>query len=332
MPSEPTRGVQVSNAIIRQRGDFPQVADNVWHINAGAGAFLAGALAGAATVAAVNRAISSQHPRPRPSAPRGWPTAFIHRGGAGVVPEDTIEGFQEGLRHGDAVLECDVHATIDGELVVMHDVLVDRTTDRTGPINQMTYAEVQQLDAGYRFTTDNGVTYSWRGRGVKVPTLAQVYEKFPDQPINVEIKKGGRADIESRVAEAIAAAGAESRTIVVSQSRATMQRFREASEHRVATGASMVELVVWWLLSLLHLTRLLNPPYQALQAPQSYRGLPVVTPAFVRAAHRQGLRVDVWTIDEEADMRRLLSYGVDGIMTDRPDVLARVFAAQDASA
>jgi len=317
----------VSNAIIRQRGDFGMVADNVWHINAGAGAFAAGLLVGAVGVTALSRARAAV-PRPAPPTPRDWPTAFIHRGGAGVVPEDTIEGFQEGLKHGNAVLECDVHATIDGELVVMHDELVDRTTDRTGPINQMTLAEVQSLDAGYRFSTDNGVTYSWRGRGVKVPTLSQVYATFPEQPVNVEIKKSRHADVESKVTAAIAAADAHSRTIVVSQSRATMQRFREASDHRVATGASMVELLLYWLLSLLHLTWLVRPQFQALQAPQSYKGLPVVTPAFVRAAHRQGLRVDVWTIDEEADMRRLLSYGVDGIMTDRPDVLARVFGTE----
>jgi glycerophosphoryl diester phosphodiesterase len=318
--------VQVSNAIIRQRGDFGMVADNVWHINAGAGAFAAGLLVGAVGVTALSRARSAV-PRPAAPTPRDWPTAFIHRGGAGVVPEDTIEGFQEGLKHGNAVLECDVHATIDGELVVMHDALVDRTTDRTGPINQMTFAEVQSLDAGYWFSTDNGATYGWRGRGVKVPTLTQVYATFPEQPVNVEIKKTRHADVEAKVTAAIAAADAHSRTIVVSQSRATMQRFREASDHRVATGASMVELLVYWLLSLVHLTWLVRPQFQALQAPQSYKGLPVVTPAFVRAAHRQGLRVDVWTVDEEADMRRLLSYGVDGIMTDRPDVLARVFGS-----
>ena len=110
----------------------------------------------------------------------------------------------------------------------------------------------------------------------------------------------------------------------MAQSRTTIQRFRQVSKGQVATAASRFELLGYWLLSLLHLTWLVDPPYQALQPPERFRGIPIVTPRLVRAAHRQGLRVDVWTIDAEADMRRLLGYGVDGIMTDRPDVLARV--------
>ena len=86
------------------------------------------------------------------------------------------------------------------------------------------------------------------------------------------------------------------------------------------------------LLSLLHLTAPLDPPFQALQPPENYKGIPIVTRNFVRAAHRQNLRVDVWTIDDEADMRRLLGYGVDGIMTDRPDILARILGRQPETA
>jgi glycerophosphoryl diester phosphodiesterase len=267
----------------------------------------------------------------KPPTPRNWPIAFIHRGGAAVVPEDTILGFQEGLKYGDAVIECDVHSTLDGELVVMHDETVDRTTDGTGRINELSYAEIQRLDAGFRFTPD-GTTFPWRGKGVTVPTLDQIYAEFPDRPVNIEIKKGDRPGIEERVAAAIEAAGAQSRTLVVSQSRTTIERFREVSDHKVATASSKLELLGYWLLSLLHLTWLIDPPFQALQPPENYKGIPIVTRNFVRAAHRQNLRVDVWTIDDEADMRRLLGYGVDGIMTDRPDILARILGRQPESA
>jgi glycerophosphoryl diester phosphodiesterase len=321
----------MSNAIIKQQGDFPVVADNVWNIRAGAGTFILGLLTGIAGAAVMVRARNAGQ-IVKPPTPRNWPIAFIHRGGAAVVPEDTILGFQEGLKYGDAVIECDVHSTLDGELVVMHDETVDRTTDGTGRINELSYAEIQRLDAGYDFTSDNGTTFPWRGKGVTVPTLDQIYAEFTDRPVNIEIKKGDRPGIEERVATAIETAGAQSRTLVVSQSRSTIQRFREVSEHRVATASSKLELLGYWLLSLLHLTWLIDPPFQALQPPENYKGIPIVTRNFVRAAHRQGLRVDVWTIDDEADMRRLLGYGVDGIMTDRPDVLARVLGREPETA
>ena len=320
----------MSNAIIKQQGDFPVVADNVWNIRAGAGSFILGMLTGVVGAAAMVRARNAGRVA-KPPTPRDWPVAFIHRGGAAVVPEDTILGFREGLKYGDAVIESDVHATLDGELVVMHDESVDRTTDGTGRISELTYADIRRLDAGYRFTPDNGATFPWRGKGVTVPTLAEIYAEFPARPVNIEIKPGGRPDIEERVAAAIAAAGAQSRTLVVSQSRTTLQRFREVSEHQVATASSRLELLGYWLLTLLHLTWLVDPPFQALQPPDRYKGLPIVTPGLVRAAHRQGLRVDVWTIDDEADMRRLLGYGVDGIMTDRPDVLARLLRPEPAA-
>ncbi len=315
----------MSNAIIKQQGDFPIVADNIWNIRAGAGTFILGLLTGVVGAAAMVRARNAGRTA-KPPTPRDWPVAFIHRGGAAVVPEDTVLGFQEGLKYGDAVIECDVHSTLDGELVVMHDETVDRTTDGTGRISELTYAEIQRLDAGYRFSADR-TTFPWRGKGITVPTLAQIYAEFPDRPVNIELKRG-RPGIEELVAAAIEAAGAQSRTLVVAQSRSTMERFRQVSKHQVATASSTLELLGYWLLSLLHLTWLIDPPFQALQPPEKYKGIPIVTPGLVRAAHRQDLRVDVWTIDDEADMRRLLCYGVDGIMTDRPDVLARLLGRQ----
>ena len=123
----------------------------------------------------------------------------------------------------------------------------------------------------------------------------------------------------------IEAAGAMARTLVVSDNQGTISRFRKASQGKVATAASTVELLRYWILHVLHLGGLFDPPFQALQPPEKYKGVvPVVTRRFVREAHDRGLRVDVWTIDDEPAMRRLLNFGVDGIMTDRPNVLARV--------
>jgi glycerophosphoryl diester phosphodiesterase len=221
------------------------------------------------------------------------------------------------------VLELDVRSTVDGEVVVIHDGKVDRTTNGTGDVGRMTLAELQSLDAGYRFTPDDGVTFPWRGRGVKIPTLEAIFREFPDRPVNIELKDE-RPGSEAAVWRTIEAAGAESRTLAVTDSGASIDRFRAASAGRVATGASIFEFAIFRFLSLFRLSWLYKPRCQALQPPDTYRGIRIVTRGLLRAAHKRGLRVDVWTIDEEADMRRLLEWGVDGIMSDRPDILARV--------
>jgi len=312
----------MSNAIIKQQGDSPIVADNIWQIRLGAGSFILGALAGTLVTAAVGRLAAKDDALPQPPAPRGWPINFAHRGGAKVVPENTIEGFREGFAMGGGVVECDVHAAAEGTIVVIHDAVVDRTTDGNGPVGQKTVPELQSLDAAYSFSTDGGLTFPWRAKGVKIPTLEALYEAFPNAPFNIEIK-GRRSGIEEAVFRQIEAAGAIERTLVVSDSHGTISRFRRVSQGKVATASSTAELLIYWILHLLHLGALYDPSFQALQPPEKYKGVvPVVTRRFVRKAHDRGLRVDVWTIDDEPAMRRLLSFGVDGIMTDRPNVLA----------
>lgn len=309
----------MSNFIIRQQGPSSVVADNLWEIRPSLGSLLVGALA----MVAIGRYLGKRQPGAGARTPQGWPVNFAHRGGAKIAPENTLEGFREGLRVGAGVLELDVHATADGTVVVHHDEKVDRTTDGRGAIREMTLAEVKRLDAGYRFTPDGGRTYPYRGEGVRIPTLEEVYREFTDVPINVEIK-GKRPGIEETVWRIIEGVGAEERTLVVSEDSGTIRRFREASGGGVATASSSAELIFFWLLSRLRLSGLAKPSYQALQGPETYKALRIVTPELVRGAHERGLRVDVWTIDHEPDMRRLLGFGVDGIMTDRPDILTRV--------
>ena len=180
---------------------------------------------------------------PKPPTPRGWPINFAHRGGAKVVPENTIEGFREGFALGGGVVECDVHASAEGTIVVIHDAVVDRTTDGAGPVAEKTLSELLSLDAGYRFSRDGGSTFPWRAKGVKIPTLEALYQAFPDAPFNIEIK-GRRSGIEQAVFRQIEAAGATERTLVVSDNRGTISRFRKVSQGKVATASSTVELLV----------------------------------------------------------------------------------------
>ena len=310
----------MSNFIVKQEGPSPRVAEKVLEVRLGTGSLLLGALAGTLAGLYLGRRGAQED---LANDPKNWPVNFAHRGGAGIAPENTLEAFREGLRVGAGVLELDVHTTADGHVVVIHDDHVDRTTQGTGPLREMTLAEIKRLDAGYRFTRDGGRTFPYRGQGIRVPTLAEVYDEFVEVPLNVEIK-GKRSGIEAAVWRVIGAADAEERTLVVSESTPTIRRFREVSGERVATASSSAELIFFYVLSRFGLGRFVRPRYRALQGPETYRGLRVVTPGFIRAAHERGLRVDVWTIDSEADMRRLLGHGVDGIMTDRPDVLAEL--------
>jgi glycerophosphoryl diester phosphodiesterase len=225
------------------------------------------------------------------------------------------------VEQGAGGLELDVHATRDGEIVVIHDATVDRTTDGTGAVAVMALDELRCLDAGYRFSPDGGLTFPYRGRGLRIPTLAEVYEEFPDVRVNVDIKER-RAGAEEAVLRVIRRAVAEARTLVASNDHAVVRRFRRASGGRIPTAASRREIAAFYLMSRSRLETLGRPAYDALQVPVEHRGIELVTPRFLRAAHSRGVRVDVWTINDPGEMRRLLDLGVDVVMTDRPGVLA----------
>jgi glycerophosphoryl diester phosphodiesterase len=260
----------------------------------------------------------------RTRAPKGdWPANFAHRGASARAPENTLEAFRLAVEAGAGGLEIDVHMTRDGETVVIHDATVDRTTDGSGAVAGMTLDELRNLDAGYHFSPDGGGTYPYRGRGLRIPTLAEVYEAFPAACVNVDIKEP-QPGAEEAVLRVVRNAGAEERSLVVSDDHAVVRRFRRVSAARISTGASRLEITVFYVLSRLSLQRLVHPAYDALQVPVDHRGISLVTPRFVGAAHSRGVRVDVWTINDPGEMRRLLDLGVDVIMTDRPESLATV--------
>jgi glycerophosphoryl diester phosphodiesterase len=252
-----------------------------------------------------------------------WPVNLAHRGASIVAPENTMEAFGTAVEAGAGGLELDVHLTRDGHVVVIHDATVDRTTSGAGAVSEMTVDELRRLDAGHTFSPDGGPTRPYQGRDVRVPTLEEVLEGFPDVAVNIDLKDGNPG-IEAAVLGVLRETNAWERVLVVSTRRATVRRFRKISGGHVPTGASRWEIGVFFLLSRLRLERLVSPAYDALQVPLRHRGIPLVTPRFVRAAHARGVRVDVWTINQADEMRRLLDLGVDVIMTDRPGALAEV--------
>jgi glycerophosphoryl diester phosphodiesterase len=261
----------------------------------------------------------------RPYVVHDRPLFFAHRGGSGLAPENTMMAFQQGMDLGADALELDIQTTRDGEIVVIHDANVDRTTDGTGPVAGYTLDALRRLDAGCRFTPDGGRTFPFRGRGLTIPTLRVVFEGYPAARINIDLKES-TPEREHRLWALIQEFGAEDRTLVASGDlHPPIVRFREISGGRVSTSASASEIRTFVLAAAVGAAGRLRPAYDALQVPISFRGVPVTRRGLVAAAHRHGLDVHVWTVDRRDAMERLLALGVDGIMTDRPDVLAEVF-------
>lgn len=262
----------------------------------------------------------------RPYTTHDKPLFFAHRGGALLAPENTLVAFEKGASFGANALELDIQTTSDDELVVIHDPTVDRTTNGSGPVAAFSLAELQKLDAGYRFTPDGGRTFPFRDQGITIPTLREVMELFPSLRINIDLKESSVAR-EKRLWQLIQDLHAEDRTLVASGDiHAPIVRFRKLCGGRVATSASAWEIRVFVFSVYGRVARFLRPAYDALQVPETWQGTRVVFPAMVAAAHWHGLDVHVWTVDDRPGMDRLLALGVDGLMSDRPDILAEALA------
>jgi glycerophosphoryl diester phosphodiesterase len=242
---------------------------------------------------------------------------FAHRGGARLAPENTLPAFANGLALGSDGIECDVHLSRDGVPVVIHDATVDRTTDGTGRVSALTAAELSRLDAGHRFVAADGST-PYRGRGAGVPALATVLAECRDARVIIEMKQGEPA-LARAVARVVRQADAVERVCVGSFYQRGLDVLRAAAPE-IATSASEHEarrtLYRAWCRWPLRAAR----PYCAFQVPERAGRLRVVSPAFLAQAHRDGARVDVWVVDAPEVMQRLYSWGVDGVITDRPDV------------
>ena len=259
--------------------------------------------------------------RPRPGHPfcGGPPLLIAHRGGSKLAPENTLAAFRGAVDDWDAdILEMDVRLTADGCVVVIHDDTVDRTTDGSGPVAGMTWDRVRELNAAFRFRDLKGGP-AFRGRGVAIPLFEEVLETFPRTRILVEPKAPEAA---SPLVGVIRAHGAEHRVLIGAQFEAARMGARG---YGGPWGASRRQVVPFWALHRFPVVgRWHIPAVDAFQLPERSGRWRVVTPALVRAAHDANIAVYVWTIDDPADMRRLLGWGVDGIMTDRPDLLAEV--------
>jgi glycerophosphoryl diester phosphodiesterase len=245
---------------------------------------------------------------------------IAHQGGDGLFPSNTLYAFQEAAKLGVDVLELDLHSSKDGELVVIHDDTVDRTTNGTGNVGDLTLEELKELDAGYDWSLERkGESFPYRDKGITIPTLEEVFEEFPDYRINVEIKQEAPS-IAQPLCDLIHQYEKQEQVLVVSFSGKAMNEFRAVCPDVVTAGYPS-EIRTFYIFHRLFLAGLYRPYADAFQVPEYQDELRIVTERFVQDAQRKNVEVHVWTVEETDDMKRLIEMGVDGIITDRPDRL-----------
>ena len=247
------------------------------------------------------------------------PQVFAHRGGCDLGPENTIPAFDIGVSTGADGLELDVHLSADGIVVVHHDKTLDRTTNASGPVAARTADELARVDAGYWFA--RGGEYPFRGCGIGVPTLREVLTRYRGMSTIIEVKVY-TADMGEAVADEIRRADARDYVCVAGYGLASARAVRAALPD-VPSSASQPEVRLAVYRSILRCP-IRRAAYQTYQVPERAEATRIVSPRFLRHAHAAGLKVQVWTVDEEADMRRLLEWGVDGLISNRPEVAVRV--------
>jgi glycerophosphoryl diester phosphodiesterase len=257
------------------------------------------------------------------------PRIIGHRGAAGEAPENTLTSFQRAFADGAAFVELDVRGSADGEIVVIHDETVNRTTDGYGAVSDLGLAALKRLDAGYRFTKDAGATYPYRGQRTEIPLLAELFSFLPEAKAIVEIKQAAPSIVKP-VIETVLQAGRERDVLLATEEDRIMAEIRaELGKNAapIATGFCYGEVAAFlgWLER--GAAETYRPPGQAMQLPCEFQGRTLVSAETVQAAHALGFEMFVWTINDLDEMARLLSLGADGIISDYPGRLRALLAA-----
>jgi len=252
------------------------------------------------------------------------PTAYSHRGGRLLWPENTVFAFQQSYDLGFRFFETDLHLTKDGVVVLFHDDYLDRTTDGTGNVWDYTVEELKEFDAAFRFGADRGWPY--RGQGITAPSLEEIVTTFPGIRLTLELKQGG---LEEPLVAVLERLDLWDRVIIGGFDDRWARAVRKASGGKALTSSGSRETRAFWLASRAGIG--LRTPAAALQVPVRHGNLTIADDRLIAAAHKSGKQVHVWTVNEPEEMRRLLDMGVDGLMSDRPDILKAVFEERGAA-
>ncbi|MFO8068391.1 MAG: glycerophosphodiester phosphodiesterase [Alkalibacterium sp.] len=257
------------------------------------------------------------------------PLVIAHRGGKALAPENTLAAFRNAADLGVDVLEYDVHITIDGHLVVIHDDTVDRTTNGKGRVNEMTLLEIKALDAGYQFKDAKG-NFTFRNSGIKIPTVEEVFSEFNNKKHLIEIKDTNDPVMYGALIDEmwkqIQNYAMKDKVLITSFNHDINLRFQDVSNGEVAIGAGAEETRQFVTMHKAFLNALYRPKAEAFQLPIEQEGFNLADWKLIRGANKRGMHVYYWTINEEEIMKKLIDLGADGIVTDNPRLLMDVLS------
>jgi len=252
------------------------------------------------------------------------PEVIAHQGGKGQWPGETLYAFEQATKIGADILELDIRSTKDDHLVAMHNESVDATTNGKGRVRQFTLKDLKKLDAGYRWTADGGRTFPFRGKNLTVPTVEEVFEKFPDSRMSVEIKQSDPSLVEP-LCKMIEKHKMEEKVLVASFSDSVIEQFR-ARCPKVATSASTQEFLRFHAG---HNDFGGTSKPDCLQVKDKVLAVQVITRKLVERAHKLNLPLHAWTVNDLEGMQRMIALNVDGIITDFPGPLLALLGRLD---
>ena len=247
---------------------------------------------------------------------------LAHRGASGEYPQSTQLAFEKALEQGADVLELDVHLSADNRIIINHDADLVRNVDIEDEIEDLTLAEIKQLDAGHEFTLDDGESYPFRNQGHVLLSLSELFELYPYERFNVEMKANDK-DLAETLWQVISDYQMQDKVVVAAQKKKVMKHFRKVSDGQVKTSATIGELIGASLAWSSGWGWAYKPKFDVAQLPYA-----ITTKPYVRFFQKKGVTVDVWTVNKQSHIERSIDMEVDGIIGDYP---GRIYQALEAA-